>query len=74
MDKAASKQLRIGTFKLPTPLIGIFLYMSAILPVLGPKIAQAKLFKGPKHKQSDFGPKTPAKQFRGPKHERSAAI
>ena len=33
--------------------IGNFLCKSAILPVLGPKIALVKWFKGPKHKQSN---------------------
>ena len=54
MDNAASKQLRTGTYKLHIPPIGIYLYMSAILPVLGPKIARAQRFKGPKHEHSDL--------------------
>jgi len=52
-DKAALKQLHTGTFKLHP--ISIFLYMSATLPVLGPKIARVKQFKGPKHERSNLG-------------------
>ena len=45
--------VRYSGIKTITP-IGNFLYKSAILPVLGPKIAQAKQDKGPKQERSDL--------------------
>ena len=52
IDRSTSKQLRTRNLPINYTPIGIFLYMSVIFPVLGPKIARAKKFKGPKLKRS----------------------